>query len=123
MFAGSLPTNIGIHSEQLAPCPATPNCVNTQSSDAKHSIEPFTYSLSSEKAFADIKTVIQSLDRTKVIAETVNYLYVEFTSAIIGFVDDIEFYLAREAKVIHVRSASRLGASDLGVNRQRIETI
>lgn len=57
------------------------------------------------------------------IAETVNYLYGKSTSALIGFVDDVEFCLEPEAKVFHVRSASRLGESDLGVNRQRIETI
>ena len=123
LFAGTPPTNLGVQSGQLAPCPATPNCVSSQSKDAEHAIEPFTYSSASGKAFADLKTVIQSLDRTKVITERPDYLYAEFTSAIMGFVDDVEFYLDAGAKVIHVRSASRLGESDLGVNRQRIETI
>jgi uncharacterized protein (DUF1499 family) len=71
----------------------------------------------------DLKTVIQNLPKTKIITETENYLYAEFTSALMGFVDDVEFLLDEEQKVIHVRSASRLGQSDLGVNRQRIETI
>ena len=123
LLAGTPPTNLGVHSGQLAPCPSTPNCVSSQSTDAEHSIEPFSYSSASRKAFADLKTVIQSLNRTKVITETPNYLYTEFTSAIMGFVDDVEFYIDAGAKVIHVRSASRLGESDLGVNRQRIETI
>lgn len=122
LFAGTPPTNLGIHSGHLTPCPNTPNCVNSQSEDAKHKIEPFSYN-SSEKAMADLKTVIQSSKRTKIITETKNYLYVEFTSAIMGFVDDVEFYLDEGAKEIHVRSASRLGESDLGVNRKRIETI
>ncbi len=123
LFAGIRPTNLGVHSDQLAPCPSTPNCVSSQSVDAEHSIEPFAYNSSPEKALTDLKTVIQSLDKTKVITETENYLYVEFTSAIMGFVDDVEFYLDQGTKVIHVRSASRLGESDLGVNRKRIETI
>jgi uncharacterized protein (DUF1499 family) len=72
---------------------------------------------------ADLKTVIQNQERTKIITETENYLYAEFTSKLMGFVDDVEFLLDDSAKVIHVRSASRLGKSDLGVNRQRIETI
>jgi uncharacterized protein (DUF1499 family) len=72
---------------------------------------------------ADLKTVIQNLERTKIITETENYLYAEFTSALMGFVDDVEFLLDDSANVIHVRSASRLGQSDLGVNRKRIETI
>ena len=123
LFAGTRPTNLGVQSGQLAPCPSTPNCVSSQSQDAEHSIEPFTYNSSPTKALADLKTVIQSLPRTKIIAQTENYLYAEFTSALMGFVDDVEFYLAPGAKAMEVRSASRLGESDLGVNRKRIETI
>lgn len=122
LFAGTPPTNLGIHSGQLTLCPNTPNCVNSQSNDAEHMIEPFSYN-SSEKAMSDLKAVVQSFKKTKIITETNNYLYVEFTSTIMGFVDDVEFYLDEGAKVLHVRSASRLGESDLGVNRKRIETI
>jgi uncharacterized protein (DUF1499 family) len=122
-FAGTRPTNIGVYSGQLASCPNTPNCVNSQSQDVKHKIEPFTYNSSSEKAMADLKTVMKSFKQSKIITETKNYLYAEFTIPIIGFVDDVEFYLDENAKVIHIRSASRLGESDLGVNRKRIETI
>jgi uncharacterized protein (DUF1499 family) len=67
--------------------------------------------------------VIQNLEKTKIITETQNYLYVEFTSKVMGFVDDVEFLLDNNSQVVHVRSASRLGKSDLGVNRKRIETI
>jgi uncharacterized protein (DUF1499 family) len=123
MFAGKRPTNIGVQSGQLAPCPKTPNCVNSQSQDAKHKIEPLSYNGSAVQAMANLKTVIQNLERTKVITETENYLHTEFTSKVMGFVDDVEFLLDDSAKVIHVRSASRLGESDLGVNRKRIETI
>jgi uncharacterized protein (DUF1499 family) len=63
------------------------------------------------------------MKKTQIITEDKNYLYAEFTSAIMGFVDDVEFYLDEDAKLIQVRSASRLGKSDLGVNRKRIETI
>ena len=123
MFAGKRPTNIDVQSGQLAPCPSTPNCVNSQSQDAQHSIEPLTYNSAPTEAMADLKKVIQSLERTKIITETENYLYAEFTTKLMGFVDDVEFLLDPSAKVIHVRSASRLGQSDLGVNRKRIETI
>jgi len=123
LFAGKRPDNLGVRDGKLAPCPNTPNCVSSQSSDALHQIEPLTYSSTPEKALANLKQVIQSLPRTKIITETQNYLYAEFTSAIMGFVDDVEFYLDEEAKVFHVRSASRLGKSDLGVNRKRIESI
>ena len=123
MFAGKRPTNIDVQSGQLAPCPSTPNCVNSQSQDAQHSIEPLTYNSAPTEAMADLKKVIESLEKTQIITETENYLYAEFTTKLMGFVDDVEFLLDDTAKVIHVRSASRLGKSDLGVNRQRNETI
>lgn len=123
MFAGKPPTNLGVQSGQLAPCPSTPNCVSSQSQDAQNKIEPLTYNSSPAEGLANLKTVIESLPKTKIITETENYLYAEFTSALLGFVDDVEFYLDEGAKVIQVRSASRLGQSDLGVNRNRIETI
>ena len=123
MFTGKRPTNIGVQSGQLAPCRKTPNCVNSQSQDALNKIEPLSYNGSATEAMANLKTVIQNLERTKIITETQNYLYVEFTSKVMGFVDDVEFLLDDNSQVIHVRSASRLGKSDLGVNRQRIETI
>lgn len=123
MFAGKRPNNLNVRDGKLAPCPNTPNCVSSQSSDAEHSIEPLTYNSTPVKAMADLKSVIQAMKKTEIITENENYLYAEFTSAIMGFVDDVEFYLDKDAKVIHVRSASRLGKSDLGVNRKRIETI
>jgi uncharacterized protein (DUF1499 family) len=123
IFAGKRPTNLGVHESKLALCPHTPNCVSSQSQDTRHRIEPFAYDSTPTKALTNLRTIIQNMARTKVIEETSNYLYAEFTSAIMGFVDDVEFYLDEDAKVIHVRSASRLGQSDLGVNRKRVETI
>ncbi|MBD2127536.1 DUF1499 domain-containing protein [Microcoleus sp. FACHB-1] len=124
MFAGTRPTNIGIQaSGQLAACPSSPNCVNSQSQDAVHKIEPLTFDSTPTQAMADLKKVIQNQERTTIITETENYLYAEFKSKLMGYVDDVEFLLDSSAKVIHVRSASRLGQSDLGVNRKRIETI
>jgi uncharacterized protein (DUF1499 family) len=123
MFAGKRPTNIGIVSGKLAPCPASPNCVSSFSQDAEHQIEPLAYTSAPAEAMAKLKGAIESSPKTKIITATDNYLYAEFTSALMGFVDDVEFLVDDGAKVIHVRSASRLGQSDLGVNRKRIETI
>ena len=123
LFAGKRPNNLGVRDGKLAPCPSTPNCVCSQSEDAGHKIEPLTYKSTPEVAFTQLKQAIASQPRTKIITQSPNYLYAEFTSAIMKFVDDVEFYLDEDAKVIHVRSASRLGQSDLGVNRKRIETI
>ncbi len=123
IFAGKRPSNLGACDGKLAPCPHTPNCVSSQSTDSIHQIAPLSYNSTPEKALADIKSVVESLPRTKIITEKDNYLYAEFKSALLGFIDDVEFYLDSNANFIHVRSASRLGQSDLGVNRKRIETI
>ena len=123
MFAGKRPTNLGVQNGSLAPCPNTPNCVNSQSTNPTCQIAPLTYNSTATQAIADLKTVIQNLERTTIVTERPNYLYAEFKSALMGYVDDVEFYLDEVQQVIHVRSASRLGKSDLGVNRKRIETI
>ena len=123
MFTGKRPNNLGVNDGKLAPCPNSPNCVSSQSTDATHKIAPLSFTSSPEEAISNLKKIIESLPRTKIITESQDYLYAEFKSALLGFVDDVEFYLDRNTNVIQVRSASRLGQSDLGVNRQRIETI
>jgi uncharacterized protein (DUF1499 family) len=123
LLAGTKPNNLGMATGQLLACPATPNCVNSQSLDAEHRITPLTYTSSAEDAFNTLKTVVQSFKQSAIAQEIDNYLYAEFTIPVVGFVDDVEFLLDKDAQVIHVRSASRLGESDLGVNRKRIETI
>jgi uncharacterized protein (DUF1499 family) len=122
-FSGTRPANLGIHNNRFTDCPSTPNCVNSFSSDSTHTIAPLKYSSTPEQAFADLKQIIESQLRTKIIQATDSYIYTEFTTKIMGFVDDVEFYLDKPSNVIQVRSASRLGESDLGVNRQRIESI
>ncbi|MEB3279475.1 MAG: DUF1499 domain-containing protein [Lyngbya sp.] len=122
-FSGTRPNNLGIHEGLLANCPDSPNCVSSQSTDVVHHIDPFTYETSGAEAFEKLKTIINSMDNAKIIREDEDYLYAEFTSAIMGFVDDVEFYLDEADPIIHLRSASRLGESDLGVNRKRVETI
>ena len=123
MFAGKRPTNLGVYEGKLSPCPSSPNCVCSQEADALHQIAPLTYSTSPAQAMADLKRIIQAQPKTQIVTESANYLYAEFTSGLMGFVDDVEFYLDEAAGVIQVRSASRLGKSDLGVNRKRIEMI
>ncbi|MEB3231196.1 MAG: DUF1499 domain-containing protein [Leptolyngbyaceae bacterium] len=124
-FSGTRPDNLGPQEGKLAPCPNSPNCVCSQSppSDELHYIPPITLKTSAADGIASLKKVIESMDRTQIITETSTYLYAEFTSALMGYVDDVEFYIDVANRVIHVRSASRLGQSDLGVNRKRIEKI
>ncbi len=125
VFAGVSPTNIGVTNGKLAVCASTPNCVNSQAvaSDTEHAIKPIQIGGGTMPRIADLKLAIQSMPRSTIIKETNNYLYAEFASQLMGFVDDVEFYFDDDGKFIQVRSASRLGESDLGVNRQRIEEI
>ena len=117
------PANLGVRDGRLAPCPSSPNCVSSQSTDKVHAVEPLTYSSSTPEAIADLKKIILQMERTKIITETSNYLHAEFVSALWRFVDDVEFFFDDHAKLIQVRSASRLGYSDFGVNRKRVEAI
>ncbi len=121
--AGSRPDRLGVVEGKLTPCPSSPNCVCSQSQDKPHAIDPIAFAGPPEAAWTRLLNVIQSMKRTKVIRIEESYLHVEFTSAVFRFVDDVEFYLDADRKVIQVRSASRLGYSDFGVNRKRVETI
>ena len=125
MFAGTRPTQLGVANGKLTACPGTPNCVSSQApaTDSEHAISPLPLSGDPVATMAKLKRSIASMPRTTIIQETNDYLYVEFASKLMGFVDDVEFYLDNDRQVIQVRSASRLGKSDLGVNRQRIEEI
>ena len=124
-FAGKRPTNLGVNNGKLTQCPSSPNCVCSQctSTDAEHYIQPLSYSGSPEQALEKLTSIIQGMERTQILTTSADYLYAEFTSQLMGYVDDVEFYLDSASNTIHVRSASRLGKSDLGVNRKRIETI
>ncbi len=120
---GARPSGLGVRDGRLAPCPSSPNCVSSQSPDAAHKIDPLPLDGTAGKSIAGIKAMVMTMPRTAVITETGTYLHVEFTSALFRFVDDVEFHADASANVVHVRSASRLGKSDLGVNRKRIEAI
>jgi len=122
-FTGPRPQNLGVRNGALAACPDSPNCVSTQAKDARHTIEPLRYDTSREQALQRLTAIMRSWPRTRIVTTTADYLHVEFTSALFRFVDDVEFFFDDAAKTIHFRSASRLGYSDLGVNRKRMEEI
>ncbi len=109
--------------KKLKECPQSPNCVSSQSTDDLHRIEPLRYSGTSKEAMASLVVLLNSMKRAKIVIQTENYLHIEFTSALCQFVDDVEFVIDAQEKVIHVRSASRVGYSDLGANRKRVEKI
>jgi uncharacterized protein (DUF1499 family) len=119
--------NIGLDNNALKPCPDSPNCVSSMAEDPSHHVDPFQYNGTAEDAKKNVKkkliSIIESTKRARVVTSKENYIHAEFTSLIFRFVDDVEFYFDDQAPVIHVRSASRVGYSDFGANRKRIEEI
>ncbi len=107
----------------LAPCPDTPNCVASHAEDPEHAIEPIRYEGGAEAAWTAVRRAVESLPRTTIVREEDGYLHAECRSMILRFVDDLELQLQPDAGIIAVRSASRLGRSDFGVNRKRVERL
>ena len=114
---------IGLNSGHLSSCPSSPNCVVSQDGDQEHTIDPITYKSDRNQAKETLLKVLSVVPRTEVVDQTDDYIHTESTSRIFKFVDDAEFYFPEGQNIIHVRSASRVGESDLGVNRRRIEQI
>ncbi len=114
IFAGSPPDNLGIHDGHLTNCPASPNCVVSQDGDETHAIAPITYQVDLATARETLLKVLSVVPRTTIVEQTDNYIRVESESRIMGFIDDAEFYFPAGEKIIQIRSASRLGESDLG---------
>ena len=117
-----------VHGEEtvsrLKACPASPNCVlSTAAADEKHRIAPFPFAGPAAEALARVKAAALSFPRTAVVEEQPGYVHLTFRSALFRFVDDVELEVDEAAKVVNVRSASRVGHSDLGVNRKRVEAI
>ncbi len=110
--------------EKIKLCPATPNCVSSlPSEDASKKIESFKLNGNLANTQSVLKDIIQQMPRTQLIEQTDNYLHFTFTSLIFRFVDDVEFEFNENENKMHVRSASRVGRSDLGVNANRIAEI
>ncbi|PKG96773.1 DUF1499 domain-containing protein [Paraglaciecola sp. MB-3u-78] len=123
--SGTLP-KLGVMSDQLTPCPSTPNCVSSQATDKEHYIQPIHFTGTPQDAQDRLLQILNTLERTEIIVVQENYIRVAFTSKIFQFVDDVEFYFPAtdtEHIIINFRSASRIGYSDLGANQKRIEQI
>lgn len=119
--AGERPDNLGAREGLLASCPSSPNCVSSQAVDERHLIAPMAFKGDPNEAFARLKLVLSRRSDISVVEDLPGYLRVELRTIL--FVDDGEFLLDRTNEVIHVRSASRLGYSDFGKNRSRLEEI
>ncbi|MCA9015292.1 MAG: DUF1499 domain-containing protein [Planctomycetaceae bacterium] len=117
------PANLGVINQHLHPCPDSPNCVCSQDHSPQHEIAPLPYSGSQAAALTRLSEILNRQRGCRIIRQDGDYLRAEFRSLCFRFVDDVEFLVDSSQNVIHVRSASRVGYSDLGVNRKRIEAI
>lgn len=119
--SGTRPKDLGIRDGVLRPCPSSPNCVSSEAATpAEKRVTPFP-APNGPGDMDRLASLVASWPRTDVISRTEGYLHAESTSRLMRFVDDVEFRYDAAAGVIHVRSASRLGESDLGVNRKRVD--
>ncbi len=107
----------------LSPCPMSPNCVSSLATDDVHKIEAFTLTRPVSDAWPEIKAIVLSLPRSKVVEEKPGYLHVEIRSLVFRFVDHLELAAEPASTRVDIRSASARGYSDLGVNRKRIEAL
>lgn len=129
-LAGQMPTDLGVHNGRLKPPSLTPNSVSSQAAlypdnpqRAYADVAPLHYTGDGKAAMARLAGIVSRMPRTTVVTSEPGYLYAQCRTRLLGFTDDLEFYLDAPAGVIQVRSASRLGKGDLGVNRKRVEAL
>lgn len=124
-ISNKLPEGLGITDGELLSCPSSPNCVSTQASpeDVEHYAEPIIYTGDRMKTQLSIESFILSKGNAHLVSSTLGYVHFEVKSALIGYIDDVEFYLPEGDSVVHMRSASRVGYSDFGNNRERVRQI
>lgn len=125
VFSWKRPDNLGVKDGRLAPPKTTPNCVSSQAdpADAQHYIAPIPFKGDAAAAMAVLRKAVEGMRDATVIRQEGGYLYAEYRSKLMRFVDDVEFFHDEKAGLIHVRSASRLGRRDMGVNRARVESL
>jgi uncharacterized protein (DUF1499 family) len=115
--------SLGVTKDKLAPCLDSPNCVSTQSRDRRHAMEPLPYLQTREASRERILSILKGMKRVEIVKQTESYIHAEFRTALWGFVDDVEFFLDDTDRVVHFRSASRVGYYDFGLNRRRMKEI
>jgi uncharacterized protein (DUF1499 family) len=125
LFSGTRPATLGFSGGRFAPGDWRPNWVSSTvpREDAAHYVAPFAFAGEPAAAWAGLEAAVAAMPRASVAARTPGYLHVEFASEGLGFVDDAEFALDEAARVIHAKSAARLGIRDFSVNRDRVEAI
>lgn len=122
--ASQQPVEVGLADGRLRPCPRKPNCVCSEpGTDEEHAIAPLRFDCAPDVAFRSLVDFVATESNAKLLRATDDYAHAVYWTAFFHFADDVELRLDREAGVVHVRSAARIGHSDLGQNRRRIESL
>jgi len=107
----------------LVPCPSSPNCVSSRAADNAHFVAPLAVSGDPGDVLRRLRRVIEGMSGGRVVTTSDTAVHAEFTSRLFRFVDDLDLELDERTRVVHVRSSSRVGYWDWGVNRRRVEAI
>lgn len=124
-LGNKMPEDLGVTDGLLKPCPTSPNCVSTQASpdDMVHYVEPIIYTGDRKATQLKIESSMLSKGRVRIVSSILGYVHFEVKSPFVGYIDDVELYFPEGDSVVHLRSASRVGYSDFGVNRERVRQI
>jgi uncharacterized protein (DUF1499 family) len=118
--SGRMPEKLGTRNGKLVPCPDALNCVSTQSQDPSRAMTPLPFIGTKDQARNRILEMIRGMERSKIIDVTDSYVYAQYRTRFLRFVDDVEFLFDDAAQLVHFRSASRVGYYDFGLNRRRM---
>jgi len=120
---GRMPEGLGVDQGSFAPCPDKPNCVSSFAEDDDHRIAAIAIDGSADDAWKSLQDFLAQTPGVEIVTSSDVYIHAIYTSSIMRYRDDVEFMLRRDENEIAVRSASRVGHGDMGVNRNRIEAI
>mgnify|MGYP001131745639 CR=1 FL=1 len=121
--SGEPTRHLGASGGRLHPCPGKPNCVSTQDPDAKRAMAPLSFAGTKQETRDRILGIVRGMKRSEIVEASDDYIHACFRSRVFGFVDDVEFLLDEDARLVHFRSASQVGTYDFGVNRRRMQGI
>ena len=122
-FASCSVPDLGLRDGRLTSCPGSPNCVSSLAEDDGHRVDAFPLVKSGDETRAGLEAIIAAMSRTVLMKKEGHYLRFQFTTLIFRFKDDVEFHIVPADKLVHVRSSSRVGYYDFGVNRARVDAI
>jgi len=111
---------LGLIQGQLTECSKNPNCVSSQTTQRSKYIAPINASDTPELTWLMLRDVVDNMPQALLITENEIYRHYQFTTPLMGFIDDVELVFDRTENLIHVKSASRVGQSDMGANRNRV---